>query len=73
MIALVTVRLPLPAAAACGLAVTLGSAWLIATRRPFRDAPLGFMLGFSFAFVLLEWPLLVLLALALLTSPSDWG
>lgn len=72
-IALAAVRVSLVGAAACGLGVTFGSAWLLAARRVLRDAGPALMLGFSFAFVLLEWPLLVLLALAVVTTPRDWG
>jgi len=62
-----------------GLAVTFGLAGWLATRgrghaRSGVSArqQLATMWAFSAAFILLEWPFLALLALALLTQPSDW-
>jgi hypothetical protein len=68
----VVVGMGLAVAGVAGVIVTFGSAaWL--GSRPRIGSRLPVMWTFSAAFILLEWPVLALLALALLTRPSDWG
>ena len=69
--ALLAIGASLGTAVACGLTVTFGGALLAAVRGRLRDASITLMLGFSFAFVLLEWPFVVLIGALLLIGPGD--
>jgi hypothetical protein len=68
-IALIVARVPSVPSAAFGFVGTLLSAGLLDRRAPSIAATMAF----SFACVLLEWPILTILAWVLLTSPSQWG
>jgi hypothetical protein len=79
-ILVIVLGLGLAAGAVSGILVTVCIAAWLATRerisQRLRSSVLkrvGVMVAFSAAFIVLEWPFLALLALALLTRPSDWG
>jgi hypothetical protein len=61
---------PLGAALALGFvcALAVATAYALTRRRS-----VAAVLAFTFACALLEWPLLALLSLLLLSRPSDWG
>jgi hypothetical protein len=72
-IALNALDVSLLPAAGCGLGATFAGAYLLTATRMLGEAQLGHVLGYSFGFVVIEWPFVWILALILLTSPGDWG